>query len=138
MTEVEGVEVTERQFGGTEATTLFSMGNRPGGLQGSPPKQMTDIMVRTRDGQDALWVVQEPGPNGSGEAGRGTEGCQDPVSQLTPRSTLPSAAPAPAFHFACSRSLDPNGGAEVSAPVSSGPPVSDDCSETGGQDLRSE
>lgn len=61
LAEVAGVEVTERQFGGTQASTLVSFGTRGGGRRARPPVQLTDVTVRTRDGQQALWVVHRRG-----------------------------------------------------------------------------
>jgi hypothetical protein len=55
------VEVTERQFGGTQANTLMSFGTRGGGRPAKAPEQLTDVVVTTRDGQHALWVVHRRG-----------------------------------------------------------------------------
>ncbi|MGP0108763.1 MAG: hypothetical protein ACLPR9_07855 [Acidimicrobiales bacterium] len=60
MTDVVSVEVTERDFGGSEASTLIVQGQIGTG-KGRPataPKQLTDITVRTKDDQEALWVVE--------------------------------------------------------------------------------
>jgi hypothetical protein len=67
LSEVASVDVKEREFGGSDAQVFFAAGvgfggvRRGGGPKGSPPKLMTDITVRTRDGQEALWVVQDRG-----------------------------------------------------------------------------
>jgi hypothetical protein len=61
LADVVTVEVTERQFGGTQASTLVSFGTRGGGRPARPPKQLTDVTVTTRDGQHALWVVHRRG-----------------------------------------------------------------------------
>jgi hypothetical protein len=58
------VDVKEREFGGTDEQIFFAAGMGFGGLRrgGAPPasrpKVMTDITVRTKDGQEALWVVE--------------------------------------------------------------------------------
>ena len=64
LNEVSSVDVKEREFGGTDAQTFFAAGAGFGGLHGggahpaSRPKVMTDITVRTKDGQEALWVIE--------------------------------------------------------------------------------
>jgi len=59
---VASVELAERQFGGTDAQTLMAMGVPPLITKSaSPPLQITDITVRTEDGQEALWVVERRG-----------------------------------------------------------------------------
>lgn len=62
---VTSIEVTERQVGGTEAQTFFALGaafgGRRGGRPGSAPKQITDIRVRTVDGQEPHWEVEKKG-----------------------------------------------------------------------------
>jgi hypothetical protein len=64
LSEVSSVDVKEREFGGSDAQVFFAAGAgyRGGpGVGGSPasrPKVMTDITVRTKDGQDAVWVVE--------------------------------------------------------------------------------
>jgi len=63
LSDVSSVDVKEREFGGSDAQVLFAAGavfgglRRGGGPPASRPKVMTDITVRTKDGQDALWVV---------------------------------------------------------------------------------
>jgi len=69
LSDVTSVDVKERQVGGSEETTMMAqglgMGLGPGGIGGgrgsraSSPKLVTDVTVRTRDGQDALWVVED-------------------------------------------------------------------------------
>ena len=60
LSEVSSVEVKEREFGGSDAQVLFAACagfgglRRGGGPPGSRPKIMTDITVRTKDGQDAV------------------------------------------------------------------------------------
>lgn len=64
LSEVSSVDVKEREFGGADeqifiaAGVGFSGAHRGGGQAASRPKLMTDITVRTKDGQDALWVVE--------------------------------------------------------------------------------
>jgi hypothetical protein len=64
LSDVSSVDVKEREFGGTDAQTFFAAGAGFGGLHGggahpaSRPKVMTDITVRTKDGQEALWVIE--------------------------------------------------------------------------------
>jgi hypothetical protein len=64
LSEVLSVDVKEREFGGTDeqffatAGTGFGLARRGGGRPASLPKTMTDITVRTDDGQEALWVVE--------------------------------------------------------------------------------
>ena len=53
----------EVAFGGTDEQIFFAAGAAFGGLRrgGAPasrPKVMTDITVRTKDGQEALWVIE--------------------------------------------------------------------------------
>jgi hypothetical protein len=60
IADVESVEVVERDYGGSEASTLIVQGQIGTG-KGHPataPKQLTDITVRTKDHQEALWVVE--------------------------------------------------------------------------------
>ena len=73
LSDVTSVDVKERQVGGSAETTMMApglgmglgMGMGSGGVgggRGSPassPKLVTDVTVRTRDGQDALWVVED-------------------------------------------------------------------------------
>lgn len=64
LSEVSSVDVKEREYGGSDAQIFFVAGagfggmRRGGGPPGSRPKMMTDITVRTKDGQDAVWVVE--------------------------------------------------------------------------------
>jgi hypothetical protein len=64
LAEVSSVDVKEREFGGSDERFFFAAGvgfggaRRGGGPPASRPKAMTDITVRTKDGQDALWVVE--------------------------------------------------------------------------------
>ena len=55
------VEVIEHEFGGSEAQTLISVGTiKLGSSRGSPasePRLMTNIIVKTKDGQEATWEV---------------------------------------------------------------------------------
>jgi hypothetical protein len=60
LTDVASVDVTERQVGGTDAQTLMAFGVQPALTKhASPPKQITDVTVHTRDGQEARWVVEQ-------------------------------------------------------------------------------
>ena len=67
LDEVAGAEVNERQVGGSDEQTLVASGvspgiaYRPGGRPASRPKQITEITVRTKDGQAGLWVVERRG-----------------------------------------------------------------------------
>jgi len=65
LSAVASVEVTEQSFGGSEATTLLSVGTvergNTRGFPASPPKQVTLITVRTKDGQEPLWEVEHRG-----------------------------------------------------------------------------
>jgi len=63
LADVSSVDVKEREFGGTDEQIFFAAGAAFGGLRrgGAPasrPKVMTDITVRTKDGQEALWVIE--------------------------------------------------------------------------------
>jgi hypothetical protein len=64
---VASVEVSEQEFGGSDAKTLVGFGSvnsRGGGFGGSPasePKQVTLITVRTKDHQEPLWEVDHRG-----------------------------------------------------------------------------
>lgn len=71
LSEVSSVDVKERQVGGSEEKILMTHGLAqslgPGafgggrGSRASSPKVVTDVTVRTKDGQDALWVVEDRG-----------------------------------------------------------------------------
>ena len=61
LSDVTSVDVKEREFGGSDAETFFAAGTIGSGRGGPPAsrsKVMTDISVRTKDGQNALWVVE--------------------------------------------------------------------------------
>jgi len=62
LSDVSSVDVKEREFGGTDARIFVASGAGFGGVRrGAPasrPRVMTDITVRTKDGQEALWVVE--------------------------------------------------------------------------------
>jgi hypothetical protein len=64
---VANVELTERQVGGSAEQMLVASGTSPGfahgsgGRPASRPKQVTDITVRTKDGQEGLWEVEHRG-----------------------------------------------------------------------------
>jgi hypothetical protein len=60
---VTSIEVTEHQFGGSPARTVVGLGIA-GGIRGgsaTPPRQVTVITVRTRDGQEPTWEVEHRG-----------------------------------------------------------------------------
>ena len=71
LSDVASVDVKERREGGSEGKILLAEGLAqslgPGafgagrGSRASPPKVVTDVTVRTKDGQDALWVVDDRG-----------------------------------------------------------------------------
>jgi len=62
MAEVASIEVAERGTSGTSAGTFAAPGLLPGRkFPSASPKQFTDVMVHTRDGQAALWVVEGRG-----------------------------------------------------------------------------
>lgn len=65
LAEVASVEVTEEEFGGSEAQTLLSVGTvKLGSTRGSTasaPRQVTLITVRTTDGQEPVWEVEHKG-----------------------------------------------------------------------------
>jgi hypothetical protein len=62
MAEVASIEVAERGTGGTQAGTLAAPGLLPGrNFPKAGPKQFTDVTVHTRDGQAALWIVEQRG-----------------------------------------------------------------------------
>ena len=64
LSDVASIDVKEREFGGSDEQFFFAAGTGFGGMRrgGGPPtsrpKVMTDITVRTKDGQDTLWVVE--------------------------------------------------------------------------------
>jgi hypothetical protein len=64
---VASVEIAEHEFGGSDAQTLVALGAMnlgTGAGRGSPasePKLMTNIIVRTKDGQEATWDVERRG-----------------------------------------------------------------------------
>jgi hypothetical protein len=62
LSDVSSVDIKEREFGGSDEQIFLAAGVRFGGAGGGPPgsrpKVMTDITVRTKDGQEALWVVE--------------------------------------------------------------------------------
>ncbi len=62
---VDSVEVTELGFGGSPAQTLVSVGTvKLGSTRGAPasePRQVTLITVRTEDGQQPVWRVEDKG-----------------------------------------------------------------------------
>jgi len=62
LTEVTSVEVSEREIGGTNRRVIYAVGvrTRPAAIS-HPPKQLTDIVVRTKDGQEAAWEVNRRG-----------------------------------------------------------------------------
>jgi hypothetical protein len=62
LSEVASVEVTERQVGGADAQTLMAFGTQPTVMKhAAKPKQVTDLTVYTRDGQEALWIIEQRG-----------------------------------------------------------------------------
>jgi len=68
LRDVTSVDVKQRLFGGTDSQTLFAAGTAfdgyhlgGGGRRASGPKLQTDITVRTRDGQVAVWEVDGKG-----------------------------------------------------------------------------
>ena len=71
LSEVSSVDVEERQEGGSEEKFLFAPGLGQGlgpsgygggrGPRASSPKTVTDVTVRTKDHQEALWVVDDRG-----------------------------------------------------------------------------
>jgi hypothetical protein len=64
---VASIEVVENEFGGSEEQTFVAMGAtgvgspRRVGRPASEPKQVTEITVRTKDGQDPVWEVEHRG-----------------------------------------------------------------------------
>ncbi len=61
LADVTSVEVTEREEGGEQVGTLLAVGVAGGGYFSHDPKQVTDVVVRTKDGQAAAWVVEQRG-----------------------------------------------------------------------------
>jgi hypothetical protein len=65
LADVASIEVTEQEFGGSDAQTLLSVGTvKLGSTRGPPhshPTQVTLVTVRTKDGQEPLWRVQHRG-----------------------------------------------------------------------------
>lgn len=69
--DVSSVDIVERHEGGSEGKILMAQGlaqtlgsGALGGGRGSPgstPKVVTDVTVRTKDRQHALWVVEDRG-----------------------------------------------------------------------------
>ena len=62
LTDVESVEVTERSFGGSDVQITVMPGlplTRT--VTGTGPKQVTEVTVRTSDGQQALWLIEHRG-----------------------------------------------------------------------------
>jgi hypothetical protein len=81
MADVVSIEVTERDFGGSEASTLIVQGQIGTG-KGRPataPRQLVDITVRTKDDQEALWVVE----------GRSQEWVRDKLAPLLQAAGVP-------------------------------------------------
>ena len=67
LSDVASIDVQERQMGGSESQVLMATGLGFTGMGGgrgpraSSPKVMTDVTVHTKDGQEALWVVDDRG-----------------------------------------------------------------------------
>lgn len=71
LSDVSSVDIEERQEGGSEGKILMAQGLAQGlgsgvfgggrGSQASSPRVVTDVTVRTKDSQDALWVVEDRG-----------------------------------------------------------------------------
>jgi hypothetical protein len=60
LSEVRSVEVTERVFGETSVEINAMPGIRvTRTVRGAAPKLITDVIVRTVDGLDGLWTVEE-------------------------------------------------------------------------------
>ena len=63
LRDVTSVDVKQREFGGTDAEVLYAPAAgyngflAGGGRPATRPKIQTDITVRTRDGQTAVWEV---------------------------------------------------------------------------------
>jgi hypothetical protein len=60
LSDVASIEVIERQVGKTKVGATLAFGIA-GGLAGKSSKMMTDLIVRTKDGQQANWVVHQRG-----------------------------------------------------------------------------
>jgi hypothetical protein len=56
LSDVSSVDVTERVYGGSRMHAQIALGTA---VHDTTPRVVTDITVRTRDGQEARWVVQE-------------------------------------------------------------------------------
>jgi hypothetical protein len=67
LADIASVEVTERPIVHSEPKTVVGLGISPGapirrqGSPGSRSKQITDIVIRTKDGQEARWEVEKRG-----------------------------------------------------------------------------
>ena len=59
LAEVDSVEVAAREGGGVPAQTLLATGIEGAGRLSHPVAVITDVTVRTSDGQEAAWVVHE-------------------------------------------------------------------------------
>ena len=65
LAEVQSVEVTERSVGGADVS-IIAMPGLPLTRQvpGAAPRQVTEVTVRTVDGQQALWLIRDRGAAG--------------------------------------------------------------------------
>jgi hypothetical protein len=61
LSEVASVEVAERAVGGGEIGTLVAVGAVGGGFFKHEAVQVTDVLVRTKDGQQPVWEVDHRG-----------------------------------------------------------------------------
>ncbi len=62
LAEVTSVEVSEREIGGASPKLVYGVGIRTRSWGFShPPKQVTDVVLRTKDGQEAVWEVVRRG-----------------------------------------------------------------------------
>lgn len=61
LSEVTNVEVSERQVGGGEVGTVVAVGATGGGFFKHDAVLVTDVVVRTKDGQEAAWEVRRRG-----------------------------------------------------------------------------
>jgi hypothetical protein len=61
LSEVASVEVSDRAVGGDEMGTLVALGALGGGFFKHDSVQVTDVLVRTKDGQEAAWEVEHRG-----------------------------------------------------------------------------